>query len=337
MIIMQQFKIGDKKIGNGNPCYIIAEAGLNHDGSVEQAKDLVRSAKSAGADMVKFQIYETLELCSRSSKSYNLFSGLELKEEQWKEVAAEAKHAGIEFSASVFGTRSAEILDSIGTNCYKIASGDLTYIQLLSHVARSGKPIILSAGMSYLGEVESAVNMIRSNGNDQIALLHCVSNYPTQASDANLRSMETMRTVFGVPVGFSDHTMDSVVPVAAVAMGANIIEKHFTLSKDLPGPDHKLSMVPAEFRKMIDQIRIVEQAFGDGVKRPVQKEMPVRLSSRRSVVSQRDIEQGDIIDQDSVRIARPGTGIGPEMLGLVIGRPARKRIRAETPLTWDDL
>ncbi len=334
---MNYIEISDKKIGNEYPTYIIAEAGLNHDGDVEQAKELVSKAMSAGADMVKFQIFLAEELCSRSSKNYDLFSSLELSEESWREIAKYAREVGIEFSASVFGNRSADLLDEVGGNCFKIASGDLTYDQLLNYVAKKGKPIILSTGMAYMGEVERAINIIREEKENQIALLHCVSNYPTAVDDVNLRAISTLSSTFNLPVGFSDHTIGNLIPTVAIAMGASIIEKHFTLSHNLPGPDHKLSMTPVEFREMVSTIRNVEAAMGDGLKRPIEKEMPARLSSRRSLTAANNIDENEVITAKSIKIARPGTGLGPELLDIIIGRSSKRKIPIETPIVWEDI
>lgn len=334
---MAQIKISEKSIGPGCPVFLIAEAGLNHDGNIEQAKTLVSEAKSAGADMIKFQVFQADELCSRASKSYELFSSLELSEEAWREIAQYAKQNEIEFSASIFGRYSADLLESIGCNCFKIASGDLTYVQLLKHVAKKGKPIILSTGMSYMDEVERAINIIRGEGNDRIALLHCVSNYPADINDTNLRAINTMKDATNLPIGFSDHSVGSLIPVVAVAMGAAIIEKHFTLDRNLPGPDHKLSMPPADFRDMVDKIRIIEAAMGNGLKEPAEKEIPMRLSSRRSIVAAKDIAEGEVISLNSIKIARPGNGLAPEMLEKVIGRSSKRKIRMETPIVREDV
>jgi sialic acid synthase SpsE len=334
---MTEITIEGKIIGTGHSCYIIAEAGLNHDGKVEQAKELVDAAKKSGADLVKFQVFETKELCSLSSKAYPLFKSLELTKEQWKEVAAYASHREMPFSASVFGDYSLGLLKEMRCGCVKIASSDITYGPLLIEAAKTGLPLVISTGMSYLGEVDQAVRTFRQAGGRELALLHCVSNYPTSPKDANLKSMRTMRSAFQVPVGFSDHTMDDIVPLAAVAMGANILEKHFTLDRGLPGPDHKLSMIPEEFEKMVRNVRCVESAMGSGDKVPVEKEMPVRLSARRSIVANHMIAAGNTICRDDVRIARPGSGIGPDMMQMILGRKAKRDISSDTPLTWDDL
>ncbi len=332
-----EITIEGRKIGEGRPCYVIAEAGLNHDGKVEQAKDLVSAAKDTGADMVKFQMFQTPELCSRSSKAYSLFTSLELKREEWMEVAAHARKVDITFSASVFGTYGLELLSEMKCGCVKIASSDLTYGPLLDAAAKTGLPLVVSTGMSYLGEVEDALRVLHANGDVNVALLHCVSNYPTSVEDANLKAMGTMREAFHVPVGFSDHTMDDLVPLAAVALGASLIEKHFTLDRGLPGPDHKLSMVPEEFRKMVQDIRRVEKALGTGFKVPVEKEHPVRTSARRSIVSNHDLRAGSVITKEDVRLARPGSGLEPAMLDVVLGREIVRDVPGDTPLTWDDI
>ncbi len=324
-------------IGDGQPCFIIAEAGLNHDGDLEQAKRLIRAAAEAEADLVKFQIYRTEEFCSRSAAYYDLFKGLEFSTEEWGELADTARDTGILFSGSVFGEESTDLLDRLGTPLFKVASGDLTDLPLLEYIAARQRPIILSTGMAHLSEVEEALRTIYESGNGQVALLHCVSSYPTAVADANLLAIRQLKEVFRMPVGFSDHTEGSLIPAVAVAVGAQLIEKHFTLDRRLPGPDHALSLEPADFREMVKTIRSVEAALGDGLKRPAAAEEEIRPLARRSLAAREGIAAGDILTEEKIKIVRPGTGIEPKHRSIVVGRAARNAIAADTPITWSDV
>jgi N-acetylneuraminate synthase/N,N'-diacetyllegionaminate synthase len=334
---MKEIKIGDKKIGDGRPTFIIAEAGINHNGKLAQAKKLVQEASNARADAIKFQMFKTEEFCSKDSEYFELFKALEFSNEEWFEIVDFTKDIGIMFTASVLGKESADILDKVGSPVYKIASGDLTYLPLLNYVGRKNTPIILSTGMSTIGEIEEAINEIYKTGNQHVALLHCVSSYPAKYEEINLRAIQTLKHAFKVPVGFSDHTIGSLVPVVAVTIGANIIEKHFTLNKNLPGPDHKLSIEPNEFREMVDNIRTVEHALGDGVKKPTKSEENIRKLARRSLVAKIGIQKGTAITSDAIKMVRPGNGIDPKFINFVVGRIAKKEIAEDELVTWDKI
>lgn len=314
---------------------IIAEAGINHNGNVELAKKIIRETATIGADIVKFQIYQVEEFCSKNNIYYNLFKAIEFDEEEWVEIANYAKDQKILFSASVFGNISADILEKIGSPVYKISSGDVTDLPLLNYVARKNKPIILSTGMASIPEIDDAINEIYNTGNHQVFLLHCVSNYPTKFEETNLRAIQTLKSVFKVQVGFSDHTEGILIPPVAVAMGANIIEKHITLDKSFPGPDHKLSLEPNEFKKMILSIRAVESALGCGIKKPSIEEEKVKMDIRRSIIANVDIRKGTIITKDKLKIVRPASGIEPKFIDLVYGKVAKENISADEPLSWD--
>ena len=289
---MRPVKIGDKVIGEDHPVFIVAEAGINHNGRLEQAKDLVKMAKEVGADAIKFQAFKTESLCSRSSDYFKLFKSLELTRGDWAKVAQVAQDVRITFFCSAFDEGSVDLLDYLGVPAFKIASGDITYLALLGYVARKNKPIILSTGMSTLAEVDEALNTIYSTGNRDVILLHCVSDYPANADDVNLSAINTLELAFRIPTGFSDHTVGTVIPVAAVCLGAKVIEKHFTLDRNLAGPDHALSLDPSGFREMVRNIRTVEQAFGDGAKAPRACETAAIQSARRSVIAKKDIPAG---------------------------------------------
>lgn len=332
--------------------FIIAEAGVNHNGSMETAKKLIDVAADAGADAVKFQTFKAgrlvtgtaakatyqIENTGTNEPQIEMLKRLELSLAMHKELMSYCKGKNIMFMSTPFDEESADILDELGMGIFKIPSGEITNKPLVQHVAGKTKPIILSTGMSYLGEVEKAIGWIKEvNRQNPLTLLHCVSNYPAVVEDVNLSAMRTMSIAFGLPVGYSDHTMGVEVPVAAVAMGAQIIEKHFTLNKNMEGPDHKASLEPDELQTMVNMIRNVEKATGDGIKKPSQREEETRVLIRRSLVAARDMKKGDIIDRQSIAIKRPGHGIAPEFMEQVLNRAAKKDLKKDSILTWDDL
>jgi len=229
------------------------------------------------------------------------------------------------------------LLCELDVSVFKIGSGEITNFPLLRYIAKKGKPIILSTGMSTLGEVEEALNIIRSEGVEDIILLHCVSNYPAKIEDVNLRAMETLWQAFKVPVGFSDHTLGIIVPIAAVVLGAFVIEKHFTLDKNLPGPDHKASLEPDELKKMINAVRSVEKALGDGIKRPTGKEKEIKKVVRRGIVAKVDILEGTIITEDMLDVKRPGTGIEPKYMDIIVGRKTKEDIKKDELILMDKI
>jgi N-acetylneuraminate synthase/N,N'-diacetyllegionaminate synthase len=337
---VKKVKIGDKLIGEEEPCFIIAEAGVNHNGSVELAKELIDAAKDAGADAVKFQTFKAenvviekaekaeyqKETTDTEESQYEMIKKLELQENNFKELAEYAKKVGILFLSSPFDKGSVDLLDGMNVPVFKVASGEITNLPLLRHIAKKGKTIILSTGMSTLGEVEEALIVIRNEGIEEVILLHCVSNYPARMGDVNLRAMETLKHAFKIPVGFSDHTVGITAPIAAVALGACIIETHFTLDRNLPGPDHKASLEPDELKKMVKAIRDVEKALGDGIKKPTKEEEEIKKIARRSVVAKVDIPEGAIITEDMLEVKRPGTGIEPKYMEKVIGKRAKVNI-----------
>ena len=332
---MKNVKTGDKVIGERQPVFIVAEAGINHNRSLEQAKELVKRAKESGADAVKFQTFKAESLCRQGSKVFELFKSLELSRDEWARIAETAQSSGIIFFSTPFDEESTELLDSLGVPAFKVASGDLTFLPFLKYIARRGKPIVLSTGMSTLSEIDEALNTIYSEGNKNVVLLHCVSSYPASIKDVNLKAINTLEQVFKLPVGFSDHTVGAVISIAAVSLGAKVIEKHFTLDKSLPGPDHKLSLDPDEFKEMVANIRIVEQALGDGVKAPRESEAEGIRAWRRSLTAKVYIPAGTTITQDMLKTARPATGIEPKFINIVIGRTAKEHIQEDEALTWD--
>lgn len=330
--------------------FIIAEAGVNHNGDLELAKRLVDAALYAGADAVKFQTFKAEEVATgfaeraayqqanephRDESQLEMIRRLELGYEEFKDISDYCREKGITFLSSAFDLDSVDFLYELGVPYFKVPSGEITNYPYLRHIARKKRPVLLSTGMATLGEVEGAVTLLREEGCADIVLLHCTSNYPTLPEEVNLQAMQTMRRAFGLPVGYSDHTLGLATAVAAVALGAVVLEKHLTLDRNLPGPDHRASLEPEDFRKMVQYIREVEASLGDGIKRPTTSELAIMPAVRRSLVARRDIAAGEIITEQCLTAKRPATGISPVYWDLVVGRRARVNIRAGTVLTWD--
>jgi len=341
-------KIGGKLIGEGQPCFIIAEAGANHDRKLPQAKELIAVAKEAGADAVKFQTYSAETLYSKKTPQFSYLKKLEknkstyevIKENelprQWQEELAKyAKHRGIIFISTPFDKEAVDQLDQIGVLAYKWSSFEIVDLPLLKYAASKGKPMILSTGMCNLTDIKDAVETVYSVGNRQVILLHCISLYPTKPKQVNLRMMDTMKATFRVPVGLSDHTLGISVPLAAVARGACVVEKHFTLSRKLKGPDHPFALEPKELKEMVRGIREVEQALGSSKKKMLPEEKEMAKLARRSIIAKVDILQGTKITEDMLITKRPGWGIRPKSLHLVIGREAKKDIEKDDIITWE--
>jgi N,N'-diacetyllegionaminate synthase len=344
-------QIKDKTIGNGAPCFIIAEAGVNHNGDVKAAERLVDVAAEAGADAVKFQMFKADLLAApqagkaeyqanatgAAESQVEMLRKLELPPEAFKDLQSRCADRGIIFISSVFDHESVEVLDRQNVPAFKIASGEATNLALVRHIAEKGRPIILSTGMCYLSDVESSVRAIQETGNRQLALLHCLTDYPASPAEVNLRAMETMARAFNLPVGFSDHTQGFEVSLAAVALGAAVIEKHFTLDHELAGPDHRASMEPGELEALVKGIRIVEQAFGDGVKRPMESELTTRTLVRKSIHMRRAVEAGAVLEADQLINLRPEGGIPVDQWDMVVGRRAKRALPAGAPVAWNDI
>jgi N,N'-diacetyllegionaminate synthase len=345
----QIITIGDRRIGVGQPCFVIAEAGVNHNGNLKQAFELVDIAAQAAADAVKFQTFNAEKVCSPSAPKANyqlrstgnqesqldMVKKLQLPFEAFCELQAYCNSKGILFLSTPFDYDSVDFLADLRVAAFKIASGEITNLPFVEHVARKGRPLILSTGMATLNEVGKAVETIRTAGHQQLVLLQCVSNYPAQPSSINLRAMHTMVEAFGVPVGYSDHTTGTEVAIAAAALGACVIEKHFTISRDLLGPDHGASLEPDELASMVRSIRNVEAALGDGRKQPALEEANTAAVARRSLVAARHIGAGTVLTEDLVAIMRPGTGLPPALRSQLVGRRTRRDIEAGTLLTLD--
>jgi N-acetylneuraminate synthase/N,N'-diacetyllegionaminate synthase len=342
--------VGERRIGDGGPVFVVAEAGVNHNGDLLLARRLVDAAAAAGADAVKFQTFRTDALVSRDAPKARyqaqttgpgdqraMLASLELSAEAHADLRDRSRERGVVFFSTPFDEDSADLLDRIGVPVLKVPSGEITNLPLLRHVARKRRPIILSTGMSTLDEVARAVETIREEGNPSLALLHCVSAYPAPASETNLRAMDTLRGRFGCPVGLSDHSLGVAVALAAVARGAVIVEKHLTLDRTLAGPDHRASLDPGEFAVLVRGIREVESALGDGDKRPTPAELDTRRVARRSLVAARPIRAGERLDVADVAVKRPGTGIDPGDLPRVLGRSLLRDVAADELLSWEAL
>ncbi len=330
-------------------CFIVAEAGVNHNGRLDLAEALVEMAVSAGADAIKFQTFKSEMIVTldapkaeyqkmrpgRDESQFEMLRGLELSEKDHHHLVAHCKKKGIRFFSTPFHNEAADFLDELGVEIFKVGSGDLDNLPLLRHIAKKNKPIILSTGMSDLNEIEASITIVRENQArhcsdvfPDLMLLHCVSCYPVPFDQVNLKALKTLEKSFGLPVGFSDHTPGTEISLAAVAMGATVIEKHFTLDRTLPGPDQALSLEPDEFRRLVEGIRHIEAAMGDGVKRCQACEAEVKAVARKSIVATRDIHEGEFLTEENIGVRRPGTGIPPSQIPRVIHTKAVRSFKA---------
>ncbi len=344
-------RIGKHRIGPALPCLVIAEGGVNHNGSLERALRLVDAAAEAGADAIKFQTFNSEEVISpvapkakyqeqttwTAESQLDMVRKLELPPGDFATINRRCRERELLFLSTPFDRGSVDLLQNLDMGAFKIASGEITNFPFLTYVAKQGKPVILSTGMSDLDEVAAAVEALRAAGNGELALLHCVSNYPALASSANLRAMRTLEDRFGVPIGYSDHTEGIEVSLAAAALGACIVEKHFTLDRTLPGPDHRASLEPCELAALVRGIRTIEAALGDGRKVPAAEELNTAAVARRSLVAASDLAAGTVLSAENIAIRRPGTGLPPAALPNVIGRRLREAIPAGTLLSREML
>jgi len=343
-------EIAGKRLGQG-ATFIIAEAGVNHNGDLGLAKELIDVAAEAGADAVKFQTLNASAYISKfapkaryqkentdeGESQVEMVRKYELSAAEHTELWRHCQERRLPFLSTAFDASGVDFLHELGVAVYKIPSGEINNTPLLRHIAAKGRPIILSTGMASIAEVEQAVDVLESTGVREISLLHCVSNYPADPRDANLRAMDTMSRAFGLPVGYSDHTKGVEIAVAAVALGAKIIEKHFTTDINLPGPDHQASLEPDELKMMVQSIRNVEQSLGDGRKRPADSEENTKSVARKSLVATRIIEVGTVLSEDMLTAKRPGTGVAPNEMKYVLGRRVNKTLEEDEILVWDQL
>ena len=327
--------------------YIIAEAGVNHNGDPDLAKKLISEGAKAGADAVKFQTFKAETLVAKSAlkadyqkkytgsdeSQFDMLKKLELDYDIHKELMSYAEAKGIQFLSSAFDLESIDLLDELGLPVFKIPSGEITNLPYLRKTARLGKKTILSTGMSSMEDIEAALTVLRENGAKEIVVLHCNTEYPTPMEDVNLKAMNTIGEAFNVAVGYSDHTLGIEVPIAAVALGAIVIEKHFTLDKTMPGPDHKASLEPNELKEMVAAIRNIEKALGDGIKVPTASEKKNMAVARKSIVAKKDISVNETFTEENLTIKRPGTGISPMEWDNVIGTKATKKYTSDEVIT----
>ena len=324
---------------------IIAEAGVNHNGDISLAKQLIDVAAAAGADLVKFQTFNAGRLVTRTAKKANyqkqttdsaesqheMLSRLELTEAMHLELIAHCKMQNIGFLSTGFDIESIDLLSNLGQECFKVPSGEITNLPYLRHIGQLEKKIILSTGMSTMGDIESAIEILENAGTPRakITVLHCTTEYPTPMVEVNLRAMHSIYAAFGTAVGYSDHTQGIEVSIAAVAMGAVVIEKHFTLDRNLSGPDHKASLEPEELNAMVAAIRNIEVALGDGIKRLTDSEFRNKSVVRKSLFASREIKTGELFTAENITAKRPGTGISPMEWDRVLGRSARRNFLAD--------
>jgi N-acetylneuraminate synthase len=349
---MEQLTLGDRVIGPAQPPYVIAEIGSNHNGDMELCRRLIAAAANAGADAVKFQSWSETSLIADEEYARNtvytdskrhfgslvdMVRAYQLTPEQHHVAHACCREHGVAFCSTPFSPEEVDLLDALDVPFFKVASMDVGYLPFLRYVARKQRPMLISTGMATLSEIERAVTVCREEGNDRIALLHCISIYPPDPTTVNLRNLTMLQQAFGVPVGFSDHTLGVAVPIAAIALGACVIEKHFTLDKDMAGWDHAISADPAELRMIVEKGREVFTSLGTTQRIVSPAEIEKRKKFRRSLVATRSLPCGHRLDQSDLTAKRPGTGIAPEELEYVVGRQLATPIVADQVLRWSDL
>jgi len=350
---MKRIKIGNRWVGDGEPVYIIAEIASSFDGSKERAKLLIDLAVDCGADAVKFQCFKADKIVSKEGfeglksgfqskwdKSvYRMYQDAEFPRQWHRELFDYAKNKGVDFLSSPYDREAVDIVAELGSPALKIGSGDLTWLEMLTYMAEKKMPIILGTGASTIAEIEEAVETIRNAGNDEIILLQCVTNYPSHFEHANIKAMQTLQKVFGVPTGYSDHTPGSVVPLGAVALGACMIEKHFTDDKSRKGPDHIFSMNPEDFKEMVDGIRALEKAMGSCTKRLYEEEKDTVVLQRRCLRASKDLTKGIIITEEMVEVLRPAPkeALYPKYKPILIGRELKADLKKGAPFTWESI
>lgn len=345
----QEFSIRSRKIGGVNPAYIIAEIGLNHNGDINSAKELIDEAVNCGADAVKLQTYKSENRVAKHGKTsryvekilgieetdFEMLLKYELSENDTLELFNYAKNK-IQIFSTPFDIPSVDFLENLNIDCYKIASFDLVNLPLIRKIASTGKPIILSTGMSYLSEVEEALIEIATLNNKNVAILHCTSSYPCPPEAMNIKAIDTIKNAFNnLPVGLSDHVIGNSVSIAAVARGANVIEKHFTLDKKLEGPDHILSLEPKELKSFIEEIRIVESCLGNGIKQPSEVEKSTMIKFRKTMYSNKNLSKGSVLSIDDITYKGPAFGMYAKYEDLVVGKKITRDCEADTPISWD--
>lgn len=333
---------------NQKRTFIIAEIGVNHNGDINLAKKMIKSASECGVDAVKFQTYVSEELVLKNAEKadyqkkndsnesqFEMLKKLELSYDDFSQLKKYAQECGVLFLSSPFDRKSVDLLEKLEVSAYKLGSGELNNLELIEYVQSKNKPIILSTGLATLKEIKETYDFIKDKSN--LFLLHCITGYPTSFEETNLNFIKTLQKEFEIPIGFSDHSPGIELSIAAVALGACIIEKHFTIDKNLPGPDHKASLNSTEFKAMVDAIRHVEVAMGDGTRKLSENELNIKKVARKSIVLSKNISKGMVIKKDMLTIKRPGTGIPPNHINEVVGKRVLKDLKSQTMLKWEDL
>ncbi|MBA7589374.1 N,N'-diacetyllegionaminic acid synthase [subsurface metagenome] len=317
---MHRIKITNNRyIGNDEPCFVVAEIGINHNGDINLAKKMIDMAKECGVDAVKFQTFKAKEFVSSPDETYT-----------YKSQGREVTESMLEmFEKYEFSEEDLPII--------KVGSDDLTNLELLKYYASKNKTLIISTGMAFISEIEDAVEIIRQKGNNDLVVLHCISSYPSEPEEVNLKKMLTIKQAFNVVVGFSDHTIGNIAATAAIALGAKVIEKHFTLDKNLPGPDHWFSSDPKELSQLVQAIRYTEKSLGNYVIKPTPKELKMRKIARRSIVAARDIKKGEIITPEALCVKRPGTGLPPKFINYILKKEAKINIKKNELITFEKI
>jgi N,N'-diacetyllegionaminate synthase len=349
---MQTVKLGSVEIGSGSPPYIIAEVGSNHNGDMNLCRQLIDAAAEAGANAVKFQSWTDKSLIAEEEYDRNtdysdkkkhfgslreMVTAYQLTSDQHVQAHAQCIEQGIAFCSTPFSHEEVDLLDSLDVPFFKIASMDVVHLPLLRYVARKNRPVVISTGMATLGEIEQAVGTVRAEGNDQIVLLHCISIYPPEYETIHLRNMETLQRAFDCPVGFSDHTMGTAIPLAAIALGACMIEKHFTLDQDMAGWDHAISATPEQMRTIVREGKNIVTALGSSRRIVSDTEMEKRKKFRRSLVARQALSKGHVLSEGDFDAKRPGTGVAPDQLQYVVGRTLARDLAEDQVLRWSHL
>jgi N,N'-diacetyllegionaminate synthase len=349
---MRIVQLGSAVVGAGSPPYIVAEVGSNHNGDMDLCRKLIDAAADAGAQAVKFQSWSESTLIANEEYERNpeyadkkkhfgslreMVRAYQFTPEQHRQALAYCKERGIAFCSSAFSPQEVDLLAELEVPFIKIASMDVTNIPLLRYAARAGRPLVIATGMATLGEVEHAVQTVRNEGNEQLVLLHCISVYPPEYDTIHLRNMATLEQAFDLPVGFSDHSLGTSIPLAAIALGACIIEKHFTLDKDMPGWDHAISADPAELRTIVEEGRHIFDSLGSTVRTVSEAELEKRARFRRSLVTRRALIAGHVVAEEDLDAKRPGTGVGPQEMPYVLGRRLAIAVEEDHVLRWGDL
>lgn len=348
----KEIKIGNKFVGEGHPTYIIAEIGANFDQNIEKAKRLIDAAKECGADCAKFQSFKAEKIVSAGGFSkmnlkgvhgtwgrpvHEVFRDAEFPREWHKPLADYCKEIGIDFSTSPYDYEAVDLCEELDLPFIKIGSGEITWLEMLEYIAKKNKPMFLATGDATMSEIDEAIRTIESTGNRNLVLMQCITNYPSKIESANINVLKTYKTAFNIIVGYSDHSPGPVVALGSVALGAKVIEKHFTINKKDKGPDHPHSMDVNEFKIMVDYIRELEEALGSSRKVVVEEESETVYVQRRGLYSTRFIPKGKIIEEEDITVLRPALGIYPKYKSVIIGKKASKDIEADSPIYWSDL